>query len=260
MMSWRKLCLSIAALSTALALASARPAAADDAAFKVGTDPDYRPISFADPSGKLIGFDPDFAASLAEHMGAQLHYEGVAWDGIIAALQAGKIDAITNMVISAKRKETVAFSQPFLAQTITTVVRANEPNLNPTPADLKSMKVGVMVNTSAAAVLAKIPGVAPVTYNTVADEYTDLMLGRIDVIAIESINGSYTVSATYPGKLRVTGVPLSEESAEIGVAMRKDNSALVEKVNKAIDAMRADGSLDRIATKWFGDTRIIAKP
>ena len=79
-------------------------------------------------------------------------------------------------------------------------------------------------------------------------------------MAIESINAYYTTKAMYDGKLRVTGVPLSDSKQLIAVAMRKDNAALISEVDKGIEAMRADGSLDQIAKKWFGDTAIIAKP
>ena len=249
-----------AAVGAAIVLGAVSTAYAAGETFKVGADPDYRPISYSDASGKMIGFDPDFAAALADHMGMKLDYQGVAWDGIVPALQAGKIDAITNIVVTDKRKEVVSFSQPFLAQTVTTVVPKSKGDLNPGPVDLKGLRVGVMVNTAAAGVVEKIPGVKATTYNTVADEYQDLLLGRLDVVAIESINGYYTVNAMYAGKLRVSGVPLSNDKQMIAVAMRKDDSAMVEKVNKGIEAMRSDGSLDKIASKWFGDTAIVAKP
>lgn len=255
-MQWKKLLLVATATLAMSAASSAR--AADT--LKVGADPDFKPISFADPSGKLIGFDPDFAAALAQHMGATLDYQGVAWDGILPALQGGKIDAITNMVVTDKRKEVASFSQPFLAQTVTTVVRADEPNLDPKLDDLKSLKVGVMVNTAAAGVVARLAGADVTSYNTVSDEYQDLLLGRIDVVAIESINGSYTAKALYPDKLRVTGVPLTPDAQLIAVAMRPGDKDLVAKVDHAIDAMRSDGSLDKIAVKWFGDTKIVFKP
>jgi polar amino acid transport system substrate-binding protein len=258
-MNCMKSLLPAVAICAALAVTALSPASAADA-FKVGADPDFKPISFADPSGTLIGFDPDFAASLAQHMGATLDYQGVAWDGILPALQGGKIDAITNMVVTDKRKEVASFSQPYLTQTVTTVVRADEPNLNPKLDDLKSQKVGVMVNTAAAGVVAKLAGANITSYNSVSDEYQDLLLGRIDVVAIESVNGSYTATSLYPSKLRVTGVPLTPDAQLIAVAMRLDDKDLVTKVDHAIDAMRADGSLDKIAVKWFGNTKIVFTP
>jgi ABC-type amino acid transport substrate-binding protein len=236
----------------------ASAAGAQEHTLRVGADADYRPISYPDPSGKMIGFDVDFATAVASHMGVKLQYEGMAWDGIIPALQSKKIDAVTNLVITDKRKEVVAFSSPYIVQTITTVVRADKPDLNPGPNDLSSLRVGVMVSTAAATALEKIPGVKPTTYNTVADEYSDLLLGRIDVVVIESINGAYVVTATYPGKLRVTGRPLTDDKLLVAAALRKDDTTLLNAMNAAIAQMKSDGSLKATMTKWFGDDRMAA--
>ena len=224
---------------------------------RVGADPDFRPVSYSDASGKMVGSDVDFATELAARLGVPLHYEGVAWDGIIPALLAHKIDAITNMVITDKRKEVVAFSIPYNVQFITTVVRADRPDFNPGKDDLAKLRVGVMVSTSAAQALEGIPGVKPTSYNTVADEYNDLMLGRIDVVAIESANAGYTTKSIYPGKLRVTNQDLTSAPSYAGVALRKEDTALLQAVNEAIKAMLADGSLARITKKWYGDARLI---
>jgi ABC-type amino acid transport substrate-binding protein len=227
---------------------------------RVVADPDYRPMSFADASGKLIGYDVDFATELAAHLKIPLQYQGMAWDGIIPALQGHKIDAITSIVDSPKRREVVAFSQPVLAQIITTVVRADRPNFDPGKEDLAKLKVGVQVNSAAAAALEKIPGVNPASYNNAPDEFNDLLLGRIDVVAIESISGLYTIQNAYPGKLRVTGKTISDEPQLVAVAMRKDDADLIKATDAAINAMRGDGSLDNVAKKWFGSTDILAKP
>ncbi len=224
---------------------------------RVGADPDFRPITFADKAGKLIGYDVDFATELAKRLGVPLQYQGVAWDGIIPALTGGKIDAITNMVITDKRKEVVAFSRPYMEQTITTVVRTDKPSFNPGRADLAKLRVGVQVNTSAAAAVEKIGGIKPTTYNTVADEFNDLVLGRLDVVVMESLGAGYTTKELYKGKLRVTGQKLTDEPALIGAALRKQDTALLAAVNDTIEAMIKDGTLDKINKKWFGDIKLI---
>jgi ABC-type amino acid transport substrate-binding protein len=249
-----------AAVAVILLFVQTRPgsATAPLQVLRVGADPDYRPTSWTEKSGKMVGSDVDFATALASHLGVQLHYEGVAWDGIIPALLAHKIDAITAMVITDKRKDVVAFSRPYAFQTITTVVRANSP-VNPGKDDLRKMKVGVMVSTSAATALESIPDVKPTTYNTVADEYNDLILGRIDVVAIESVNAGYTSKTIYPGKLRVTNKDLTGQPSYTGVALRKDDTELRQSIDNAIGLMMKDGSLARINRKWYGNVDMIPR-
>mgnify|MGYP001400281584 CR=1 FL=1 len=220
----------------------------------VGADPHYRPISFVEASGEVVGFDVDFAKALAERMGVPLEYEGMAWDGIIPALQSGRIDAITNIVITEERKKVVAFSQPIMQQTIVGVVRADSDNKEITAADLPNMRVGVMVNTAAATALAAIGGFEPTQYNTVVDAYNDLLLGRIDVVGVESINGGYIVASQYPDKLHVVEQPLTSDVRLNGVAVRQSDTGGLAQINAAIDQMKQDGSLAEIATKWLGST------
>lgn len=233
---------------------AASPSFADEALTKlsVGADPDFRPISFMGPDGALQGYDVDFAHALGKHLGVPVDYQGMAWDGIIPALQAGKINAITNMVITDARKQVVDFSKPIIKQSIVAVVKAGSANQSISAADLAKLKVGVMTGTSAATALAAMPGVSPTTYNTVIDAYNDLLLGRIDVVVVESVNGSYLVETQFKGKLAVVAKPVTPGVAVIGVAVRKGDGSLA-KIDKAIDEMKADGTLKEISMKWFGN-------
>lgn len=218
----------------------------------VGADPDFRPISFMGADGALQGYDVDFSAALAKHMGVPVEYQGMAWNGIIPALQADKINAITNIAITDARKQVVDFSKPIMQQSVVAVVKAgsSEPA---GPEDLARMKVGVMTGTSAATALAAMPDVSPTTYNTVIDAYIDLLLGRIDVVAVESVNGSYLVESQYKGKLVVAAKPVAAGVTYNGVALRRGSEKAVAQVNEAIDKMKADGTLKSISMKWFGN-------
>jgi ABC-type amino acid transport substrate-binding protein len=227
--------------------------------FKVGADPDYRPMAWTNEKGQAVGYDVDFAGALAERLKLKLVHQGMAWDGIIPALQAKKIDAITSIVITDKRKEQVAFSQPVLDQQIIVVVPANYNGPAPNAEQLKSMKVGVQINTAAGNVLnqLKIPAT---TYNSMIDEFNDLALGRVQAVAVESIGGSYTVASAFAGKLKVApGVTLSASPQYIAVALRKDDKDFQAQVDGAITAMKKDGKLQEITKKWFGDADVIAK-
>ena len=82
-------------------------------AFGIAAEP-YAPFSYKTPSGKWEGFEPDLARALCEEMKAKCKIAEIAWDGIIPALLAHKIDVIfTSMSITAERKKTVAFTIPY---------------------------------------------------------------------------------------------------------------------------------------------------
>src|SRR5690242_393558 len=90
-----KLNILLALVAAVLALTG--PAAAEDITF--GVDPVYRPNAFYDDNKQLVGFDVDLANAMAEHMGAKAKFETMAFEGIIPALQAGRIDAYSQMSI-----------------------------------------------------------------------------------------------------------------------------------------------------------------
>jgi ABC-type amino acid transport substrate-binding protein len=230
-------------------------ASAETVTWKVGADPTFRPFAFYDKSKTLVGFDVDLSQALADHMKMKLDLQPTAWDGIIPALDAKKIDAVPDMSITEERKQQVLFTNPVIEQGITTVVKADRTDFNPGPDNLDGVKVGVQVNTAAASTVHKIKGAKVTEYNTAEDAYNDLMLGRVDAVAIESTNAGYSVEHIYPGKLRVTNQELATEKVGVAAALRKDDTAMQGKINTALDAMRQDGTLDKVVKKWFGDIK-----
>ncbi|HQA79775.1 MAG TPA: transporter substrate-binding domain-containing protein, partial [Methanoregulaceae archaeon] len=80
----------------------------------VGIDGQYPPFSYVDSSGNATGFDVDSMRWIAEKEGLNVEFQSIAWDGIIPALQAKKIDLIyAGMTITDERKEKVNFSTPY---------------------------------------------------------------------------------------------------------------------------------------------------
>lgn len=82
--------------------------------FKVGIDAEYPPYAYLDKDGNAVGFDVDSMKWIAEQQGFDVTFHPTAWDGIIPALQAGKIDIIySGMTITEERAEKVNFTIPY---------------------------------------------------------------------------------------------------------------------------------------------------
>ncbi|MGV6874970.1 ABC transporter substrate-binding protein [Pseudochelatococcus sp. B33] len=218
-----------------------------------GTDPSYRPLAFYDDSNRLVGFDIDLAEAMAEKIGVEARIETMSFDGLIPALQSGRIHVEPEMAIRPQRREQVDFSNTLLTQTNALVVRADRQDFNPSaPEELAGERIGVSAGTSTEILLSQTPGLNIARFNTVADAFHDLILGRLDVVAVDSLTAGYYVQHTYSDKLRVSSASLAGR-VEIGAAVRKGNTELLDRLNKAIEEMKADGTLDRIVKKWFGD-------
>ncbi len=238
-------------LTACLALMPVSSKAQDTIVF--GTDATYRPMAFMDENNKLVGFDIDLAYAMAERMGAKARIETMSFDGLIPALQSKRIDVEPSMTIRPARKEQVDFSTPFFSQTNTVVMPIDRTDFNPTaPEQLKGQRIGLALSTGSDVLLSKIPDLNITRYNTVPDAFRDLVLKRIDVVAVDSLTAGYLIKYTFPTQLRVSNTALTGK-VEIGSVVRKGNPELLDRLNKAIEKMKADGSLAAIAKKWFGD-------
>lgn len=218
----------------------------------VAIDPTFRPLAFTNEAGELTGFDVDLARELADHMGRELEFEELAFDGIIPALNAGNVDTNVDLAVTEDRKEEVSFTKPYLQQTNIAVVRASETDLNPTLEELRELEVGVVSGTSSDQLLAQTPEVSPTRYNSVPDAFRELQLGRLDAVVINSLTAGFFVTSVFPEELRLSDQPVSDDTIGVAAVAAKGNTELVTEMNRALDEMRADGSLNRVSTKWFG--------
>lgn len=218
---------------------------------RVGVEGTYPPFSFQDADGKLTGFEVDFAKALAQHMGVKADFKPTKWDGMLAALDAKRLDVVINQVtISDERKKKYDFSTPYTVSGIQALVKKGAENEIKSAADLKGKKVGVGLGTNYEQWLrANVPGVDVRTYDDDPTKYQDLNVGRINVILVDRLAALDLMKKTH-GALAVAGKPFSR--LESGVALRKGNPQLLAAIDNAIAAMQKDGTLKQLSEKWFG--------
>ncbi|WP_226570718.1 cystine ABC transporter substrate-binding protein [Mangrovibacter yixingensis] len=218
---------------------------------RVGLEGTYPPFSFQDADGKLAGFEVDFAKALAQHLGVKADLKPTKWDGMLASLDAKRIDVVINQVtISPEREKKYDFSTPYTISGIQALVKKANAGEIKTAADLKGKRVGVGLGTNYEQWLREnVPGVDIRTYDDDPTKYQDLRVGRIDAILVDRLAALDLVKKTHD-TLAVTGQPFSRQEA--GVALRKGNDDLLKAINSAIADMEKDGSLPALSEKWFG--------
>ena len=123
----------------------------DAGVINVGLEGTYPPFSFVDADGKLAGFEVEFSEALAKELGVKVKLQPTKWDGILAALESKRLDAVINQVtISEERKKKYDFSEPYTVSGIQALVltkKAAELNIK-SAADLAGKKVGVGLGTN----------------------------------------------------------------------------------------------------------------
>ena len=223
----------------------------DSGTINVGLEGTYPPFSFVDEKGDLNGFEVEFSQALAKELGVKAKLQPTKWDGILAALESKRLDVVINQVtISEERKKKYDFSEPYTISGIQALTQKKDAGKFPTPDSLADKKVGVGLGTNYEQWLKEnVPKAIVKTYDDDPTKFQDLIAGRTDVILVDRLAAFEMVKKTND-KLAVSGAPFSRQ--ESGIAIRKGEPELVAAINKAIDKLRADGTLAKLSQKYFG--------
>lgn len=216
---------------------------------RIATEGAYPPFNATDSNGQLIGFDVDIANALCEEMKIECKLVAQDWDGIIPALVANKYDAIiASMSITDERKKTIDFTNKYYSNYLSIISSIAEAVSGPT--GLSGKTVGAQRATLAAQWAEdNLTGKASIKlYDTQTAAYADLSSGRLDAM----------VSDIYPAMDWIktnSGFMLAGEKIDvddqIGIGIRQGQDDLKQAFNKAIEAIRTNGTYARINAKYF---------
>ncbi len=217
---------------------------------RIGLDDDFPPMAFRKADGKLYGFDIDFAHALGKKLGLKIVWVPTAWKGVIPSLKANKFDCIWNgMTITPEREKEVAFSKPYMMDGQVAAVLMSNTSIKQ-PADLGGKVVGIQQGSTAMKAikaLPKKPGRLN-QYETNPKAMLDMESGRLDAVVLDNLVARDIISKK-PGAYKI--LPAFITKAPFGIAFRKEDNALRQKIQQAIDEMIASGETARISKKWF---------
>jgi len=219
----------------------------------VGTEAAYAPFEFVDETtGDYKGFDIDLVQAIGKEMGVTVQIRNIAWDGLIPALSNGEVDAIISaMTITDKRAETVTFSDPYF--TAGQVICCQEGGQVTGPADLVDKAVGVQANTTGHYAVQAIEGMKDSDikkFETTPDAMQALMNGSVDFVVADIPVVLEFIKNNPNANIVTSGGAFTVEY--YGIAMRKDDTELHSRINKALAKVKAGGKYDEIYQKWFG--------
>lgn len=221
--------------------------------FVLGLDDSFPPLGFRDENNQIVGYDIDLAKEVANRLGKTLVCQPIDWAAKEQELNTGKIDCIWNgFTMTDERKEAMAFTKPYLDNAQVAVVRKDSGIK--TLADLKDLVIGVQAESSAVDAINDNPEFKNsvkkiIEFKENITALNDLGIGQVDAVIMDSVVANYSISQT--GKdFVVLDEILSNE--EYGIAFKKDNTELRDKVQNALNEMEADGTVAKISEKWFG--------
>lgn len=224
---------------------------------RVGTEGAYPPFNYVDKDGKVKGFDIDIAKALCKESGMECQFVLQDWDGLIPGLIAKKFDAIVaSMSITDERKQKVDFTHKYY-QTPARFIARKGSGIVISKEGLKGKTVGVQRATIHENFIRDMFGdtVNIKAYATQDEANMDLVAGRLDLVIADAtvlLTGFLNTPAGKDFEFVGPGYTDKKWFGEgVGIAIRKGDNALRQKLNKAIDAIRANGVYQKINAKYF---------
>ena len=203
---------------------------------------------------KIVGIDQEIAQEVATRLGLELVIDDVEFDSIITGVQANKYDiGCAGMTVTEDRLKSVNFTTPYAKGIQAIIVKEDSPITDIDTLVAGDYKVGVQQGTTGDIYLSSSVedgGVGEervVRFNKGADAVLDLVNGKVDAVVIDNEPAKSFVQANTG--LKILETPYAEE--EYAMCLNKNNPELLNKINEALDAMKKDGTIDKIIEKYI---------
>jgi len=223
---------------------------------KIATESSYKPFSYTDADGKLIGYEIELVDALCAQMKAECEVISQDWDGLIPGLNAQKFDAtIAGMSITPERKEVVEFSDPYFHSGIILIGKKGD---DISVEGLEGQPIASQRSTVASQYLQDEHDNADIKlYDTQDNAYLDLTSGRVRAMMSDKVTGIDWLKTEAGKDYEVKGQEISTNDDAMGIAFRKGDP-LVAKFNAALAELKANGTYDQITGSYFGTSTTAA--
>lgn len=225
----------------------------EDSPLKVGMELKYPPFETKDESGKPAGASVMLAEALGEYLGREIEIVETDYASLIPALEQGTIDLIiSSMTITPAREEVVDFSDPYTNSQLMMLVYKDSKVQSPD--DLNDPEVIIASKTGTIGALwaaQYAPNAQIRNIDEEASAVLEVAQGKADVFIYDPLS-IIRHHENYPDTTRAVLEPLPNTKGW-GIAMRKGEDALKEKINAFIAEAKTDGTYDAIREEWLQD-------
>lgn len=220
---------------------------------KIATEGAYPPFNYVDSNNQLHGFDVDIANALCKQMQVECQIVAQDWEGIIPALLAKKYDAVVaSMIATDERKKKIAFSNHYYRTPLSVAV-PKDSDITDAQTNFKGRTVGAQASSTQAIYAEDHYGPAGADvkfYPTLDEANSDLAAGRVDGVIADKFPLLAWAESAGKDCCKIIG-DVNGTTADASIAVRKEDNALRERLNKALDAIVADGTYKQISSRYF---------
>lgn len=220
----------------------------------IGMDATYPPFEFVDEKGQISGVSVEIGREIGKAAGKEVEFRNINFDGLITALQSGSVDMIiSSMTANDERRESVAFSDPYVKTGIALLISTKSPVKTVDDLKAEGRRVVVRLGTTGESYAKEhLPDVKRVTLDSDPACVLEVVNGSVDAWIYDQISIMKN-QARHPEATRTNLTPLREEVWAI--ALRKGENQLLADVNKALAKMRAGGEFSQLAEKHLKQER-----
>lgn len=214
----------------------------------MATNAEFPPYEYHDGSNdEIVGIDAEIAQAIADKMGCKLQIEDIAFDSIIPEVTSGKADmGMAGMTVTDERKKSVDFSDTY-AEASQVIIVKNDSSIT-SPDGLKDKIIGVQTGTTGDIYATDDFGDDHVErYNKGMEAVQALSQGKIDAVIIDREPAKVFIADN-------TGLKILDQAyttEQYAIAVEKGNTALLNNINAALAELKADGTLDKIVSKYI---------
>ena len=210
----------------------------------------WQPWSYHDSSDTLVGYDVEVSRAIAEKLGVEPEYVESDWDSLFAGLDAGRYDMVCNGVeVTEERAKTYDFTTPYGYIHTALAVRKDNEDIH----SFEDLKGKTTANSLASTYmeLAESYGATVQGIDTLEETIQLLTAGRIDATLNADVS-FYDYLNVHP-EADFKLVAQTAEASHVAIpVLKSEDTAYLDALNAAIDALRADGTLKTLSEKYFG--------
>ena len=210
----------------------------------------WQPWSYHDESDTLVGYDVEVSRAIAEKLGVEPEYVESDWDSLFAGLDAGRYDMVCNGVeVTEERAKTYAFTTPY--GYIHTALAVRKDNTDIT--SFEDLKGKTTANSLASTYmeLAESYGATVQGIDTLEETIQLLTAGRIDATLNADVSFYDYLNVHPDADFKL--VAQTAEASHVAIpVLKSEDTAYLDALNTAIEALRADGTLKTLSEKYFG--------
>ncbi len=210
----------------------------------MATNAEFKPFEYLEGE-EIVGSDIDMAKAIAEYLGYNLEITNIDFDAALTGAATGKYDmAVAGITATDERRKSMNFSNNYFKASQSIIVTADSEIKGKD--DLEGKMIACQEGTTGEQYLLD-NGYEIQSFKTASEAVASLKAGKADAVIVDNAVAK-ALSAEQEGATVVLDEALTEEA--YAIALQLGNDELTEKINGALEALEADGTLAKIFEKY----------